>query len=121
MFWDCEFLPPKTSTNSNKYCETLEKLREAIKQKRPGPLTAGVRLLHDGARPHTSAQTVALLQKRKWEVLQNPPHSPDPASSDFYLFGPFKNFLSGKRFEDQNTLQKNSCAILHIPWKGTLL
>jgi hypothetical protein len=26
--------------------------------------------------------------------------------SDFYLFGPFKNFLSGKRFEGQNTLQK---------------
>jgi hypothetical protein len=26
--------------------------------------------------------------------------------SDFYLFRPFKNFLSGKRFEDQNTLQK---------------
>jgi hypothetical protein len=55
MFWDCEglllceFLPPKTTINSDKYRETLEKLREAIKQKRPGRLTAGVRLLHDGA------------------------------------------------------------------------
>jgi histone-lysine N-methyltransferase SETMAR len=46
------------------------------------------------------------LQKWKWEVLQHPPHSLDLAPSDFYLFGPFKNFLSGKRFEDQNTLQK---------------
>jgi hypothetical protein len=25
--------------------------------------------------------------------------------SDFYLFGPFKNYLSGRRFDDQNTLQ----------------
>jgi hypothetical protein len=33
-------------------------------------------------------------------------NSPDLAPSDFYLFGQFKNFLSGKRFEDQNTLQK---------------
>jgi histone-lysine N-methyltransferase SETMAR len=47
-----------------------------------------------------------LLQKRKREVLQHPPHSPDLAPSDFYLFGPFKNFLLGKRFEDQNALQK---------------
>jgi hypothetical protein len=35
---------------------------------------------------------------RKWEVLQHPPHRPDSAPSDFYLFGTFKNFLSGKRF-----------------------
>jgi hypothetical protein len=37
MFWDCEslllceFLPPKTTINSNKYCRTLEKLSKAIK------------------------------------------------------------------------------------------
>jgi hypothetical protein len=46
------------------------------------------------------------LQIRKWEVLQHPPHRPDLAPSDFYLFGPFKTFLSGKIFEDQNALQK---------------
>jgi hypothetical protein len=28
--------------------------------------------------------------------------------SVFYLFGPFKNFLSGKHFEDQNALQKTN-------------
>jgi hypothetical protein len=45
VFWDCEglllceFLPPKT-INSDEYCETPEKLREAIKSKRPGRLTA---------------------------------------------------------------------------------
>jgi hypothetical protein len=33
-------------------------------------------------------------------------HSPDLAPSDFYLYGPFKHFLSGKRFEDQTALQK---------------
>jgi hypothetical protein len=65
VIWDCEglllreFLPPKTTLSSDKYCETLEKFREAIKRKRPGRLTAGVRLLRDGARPHTSAQTAA--------------------------------------------------------------
>jgi hypothetical protein len=40
------------------------------------------------------------------ENLQHPSHSPDVAPSDFCLFGAFKNFLSGKRFENQNALQK---------------
>jgi hypothetical protein len=61
-------------------------------------ITTGGRLQHNGARPHTSAQIAAWLQKWKWEVLQHPPHSPDLAPSDLYLF-----------------------AILHIPLKGTLL
>jgi histone-lysine N-methyltransferase SETMAR len=113
VFWDCEglllceFLQPKTATINNiKYCETLEKWGKAIKGKRPVRLTDGVRLLHDGAQLHTSARTVAWLQKQKWEVLRHPPHSPHLAPSVLYLFGPFKNFLSGKRFEDQNALKK---------------
>jgi hypothetical protein len=40
------------------------------------------------------------------ENLQHPSHSPDLAPSDFYIFWPFKNFLSGKMFKDQNALQR---------------
>jgi hypothetical protein len=42
MFWDyeglllCEFLSPKSMINREKYCETLEKLHKAVRQKRPG-------------------------------------------------------------------------------------
>jgi hypothetical protein len=43
-----EFLPPKTRINSDKYCETLKKICEVVKRK-TGRLTAGVRLLHNGA------------------------------------------------------------------------
>jgi hypothetical protein len=55
VFWDTKafyrlnFPHEKTTANSDKYCETLKKLCEAIKQKRPGQTTIGVRLLHDGA------------------------------------------------------------------------
>jgi hypothetical protein len=69
VFWDWEgpllweFLPARTTVGNDKYWETFEKLREAIKRKRPERLTAGVRLLHNGARPHTSAQTAACLQE----------------------------------------------------------
>jgi hypothetical protein len=71
VFWDCEglllceFLPPKTTINNNRYCKILEKFHEAIKQMRLGSLNTGVRLLHDGVRPHTSAQTGAWLQTQK--------------------------------------------------------
>jgi hypothetical protein len=49
----------------------------------------------------------------KAKVLQYPPHSPDLAPSDFYLFGPFKTFLSGKRFEDQIHCKKQLCSTAH--------
>jgi hypothetical protein len=38
--------------------------------------------------------------------VQHPQQSSDIVLSDFYLFRPFKNVLSGKRFEHQNALQK---------------
>jgi hypothetical protein len=37
---------------------------------------------------------------------QQPPLSPNLVPLDIYLFTQFKNFSSGKRFEDQNTLHK---------------
>jgi histone-lysine N-methyltransferase SETMAR len=57
------------------------------------------------------------LQKWKWEVLQHPPHSPDLAPSDFYLFGPLKNFILGKIFEDQNSLQETVVQYFTSPGK----
>ncbi|KAL4084776.1 hypothetical protein QTP88_027681 [Uroleucon formosanum] len=58
-----EFMPTGTTINSASYCKTLEKLRKAIKNRRPGMLTKGVRLLRDNARPHVARNTKALLDK----------------------------------------------------------
>jgi hypothetical protein len=92
-----------TATNTAKL---LKYCTKPLNERSQDDLTAGVRLLHGGAQLHTSAQTAACLQRRKWEVLQYPPHNPDLVPSDFYLLRPFKNFLSRKRFDDQNALQK---------------
>jgi hypothetical protein len=40
MFWDCEdllceFLPPETTISCNRYCKSIDKLHEAIEEKRP--------------------------------------------------------------------------------------
>jgi histone-lysine N-methyltransferase SETMAR len=66
VFWDGQGvllaeLLPKSTINAACYCETLTKLRRAIQNKRRGILTCGVVLLHDNARPHTAAQTQALI------------------------------------------------------------
>lgn len=105
VFWDrkgvllIDFMPTGTTINAAAYCETLEKLKKAIKNKRPGMLTKGVRLLHDNARPHVARDTKALLDNFGWDVLPHPPYSPDLAPSDYHLFTNLKRHLGGKRME----------------------
>ncbi|GBO19414.1 hypothetical protein AVEN_202986-1 [Araneus ventricosus] len=44
-------------------------------------------------------------EKSVWSVLQHPPYNPDLAPSDFHLFGPLKQHLGGKHFEDDDDVQ----------------
>ena len=105
IFWDAqgvlliEFTPRVQTVNSATYCETLNKLKEAIRRKRPGRLREGVVLLHDNATPHTANMTKQWLQHFGWEILPHPPYSPDLAPLDFHLFGHLKRHLSGVRFD----------------------
>lgn len=114
VFWDhlgvihLEFLPPGTTITARTYCQTLDRLREAIRRKRPGALREGVLLLHDNARPHTAQLTRDHVTRFNWEVLEHPAYSPDLAPSDFHLFGPMKKHLQGQRF---NTVQEAQDAV----------
>ena len=106
VFWDrrgvlhVDFLTRGETVNAERYCETLQKLRRAIQNKRRGMLSAGIVFLHDNARPHMARRTASLLQEFSWEVFNHPPYSPDLAPSDFHLFLHLKKFLSGERFEN---------------------
>ncbi|KAI6648299.1 Transposase [Oopsacas minuta] len=57
VFWDREgiiyldWLPEKTTINSDYYVDELKELRQAIKRERRGKLTRGVLLQHNNARP----------------------------------------------------------------------
>ncbi|GFS68706.1 histone-lysine N-methyltransferase SETMAR [Trichonephila clavipes] len=55
-----EFIEHRKGINSDVCCETLQRLRRSIKNKRPGLFTEGVVLLHDNARPHVSRVTQEL-------------------------------------------------------------
>ena len=52
-----EFMPKKTTINAAAYCETLTRLRKAIKDKKPGKLSKKLVLLHDEATPHSACVT----------------------------------------------------------------
>ncbi|GFO42058.1 transposase [Plakobranchus ocellatus] len=83
---------------------TLDRLKEAIRRKRPGLLRRGVVLQHDNATPHSANLTQQWLQRYGWEILPHPAHSPDLAPSDFHLFGPLKRHLGGMAFETEDDL-----------------
>jgi hypothetical protein len=42
------------------------------------------------------------LLKLKWDVLPQPPYSPDLAPSDYHLFGPMKGVIGDKRFRNND-------------------
>ncbi|GFN81117.1 histone-lysine N-methyltransferase SETMAR [Plakobranchus ocellatus] len=81
-----------------------DRLKEAIRRKRPGLLRRGVVLQHDNATPHSANLTQQWLQRYGWEILLHPAHSPDLAPSDFHLFGPLKRHLGGMAFETEDDL-----------------
>jgi hypothetical protein len=41
----------------------------------------------------------------RWEVLPQPPYSPDLAPSDYHLFGFVKNKMQGQHYETKEALQ----------------
>ncbi|GFN76747.1 histone-lysine N-methyltransferase SETMAR [Plakobranchus ocellatus] len=110
VFWDAkgvillDILPQGQCINAARYCSTLDRLKEAIRRKRPGLLRRGVVLQHDNTTPHSANITQQWLQRYGWEILPHPAHSPDLAPSDFHLFGPLKRHLGGMAFETEDDL-----------------
>jgi len=84
----------------------IVRLKPEIPSKRRGQLSKRIVLLHDNACPHTAAHTVETLQKLKFQILANPPYSPDLVPSDYHLFGPLKEALRGWRFNSDQELKE---------------
>ncbi len=112
VFWDVEgvllveFQPPKVSQTKEHALDILWKLRRAIQNKRRGKLSQKILYLHDNARPWTAKITKAFLEDFKWQIFPHPPHSPDLAPSDFFLFMGSHEHFAGKRFATTDALQK---------------
>ena len=83
-------------------------MKKDVKSKRRGLQSIGVILHQDNAGPHTAAKTVETINQFGWDLLPLPPCGPDFAPSDFYLFGPFKEFTRGTT-DTSNQGDKKHC------------
>ncbi|XP_048241256.1 histone-lysine N-methyltransferase SETMAR-like [Haliotis rufescens] len=111
VFWDSkgvlmiDYKPPKKTKITGAYwADLMKKLRNAIKEKRRGMLTAGVLLLHDNAPAHKRRVAQAAIRECKFEQLNQPPYSPDLEPSNYYLFRHLKSHLRGTRFANDDDL-----------------
>ena len=79
IYWDCEgilmidYLPQKTTMTGQYFAMLIPKLREAIKEKRRGKLSAGILLLHDNAPVHKSNVALEAIRKSGFTELEHPP------------------------------------------------
>ena len=85
-----EFVPPGQTINGKFYCEVLKRLREHI--------------------------TCCLLFDNSWlpKTLQWPPHSPDLAPCDFFLFPKMKLRVKGRRFDTTKEIHAETQEVIDI-------
>jgi len=103
-----EWLEEGRTVNGTYFCQLLEHLRSAIKEKRWGRLSQGVMILMDNAPAHTAAITQEKMKDLGFSALPHPAYSPDLAPSDYWLFPAMKKPLRGKRY---HTLQELATAL----------
>ncbi len=116
VFWDVrgiihhEYLPSGDTINAASYCKVLERVKQAVRQKRRwrGP----VYFQQDNAKPHTAKITKAKIKELGWKLLPHPPYSPDLAPSDFHLFLSMANDQRGKRFPNEEAAKAATSAFL---------
>ncbi len=109
----CEFLGRREKVTAERYVETLTKLKEAIRKKRPQLWNdRQFWLHHDNASPHTADLTVRKLREWNIKTLPHPPYSPDCAPCDFKIFPAMKKVLCKKRFQNIDSLQAECRRVL---------
>ena len=95
-----EFVPPGQTINGKFYCEVLIRLREGIWRKRPARQVEEKQQVSPPWQPahsHITRSTIPDFQKHYSD--SPPPHSPDLAPCDFFLFPKMKLQLKGHRFD----------------------
>ena len=104
-----KYAPDRQTINKEFYVEVLRRLCESVHQK----WRDGNWILHRNNAPaHTSHLVQQFLAKHVTAQLQQPPQSPDLASSDFFLFPRLKKVLEGHRFEATEDIKQNSTKTL---------
>jgi transposase len=107
-----EFLEQGRTVNQHCYLETLARLREAVRRRRPELWPDAWILHHGNAIVHYALAVREFLAKKSIMKLDYPPYSPDLAPCDFWLFPKLKTALKGNRFLDIADIQGHATTIL---------
>ena len=101
-------------TVSKEYCqEVMQRLREAVRKKRPDAWRENRWMpQHDNTPSHSSFFVREFLAKHATTVLPQPPYYPDLAPADFFLFPKLKSMLRGRHFVSTEAITTNSLAHL---------
>ena len=75
-----------------------------LRRKRRHLVVQKVIILRDNARNHTAAAVTDLLRRWQWEILENPPYSPDMSPFDYDLFAKVQEHLRGTRYNTRDEL-----------------
>ena len=84
--------------------EILPSLEQKVLKFRPKSGLKGIKLHLDNARAHNSKLTRQKISNYNIMRIPHPVYSPDIAPCNFWLFGKLKEYLKGKRFDDENEL-----------------
>lgn len=109
IFWDqsgvicTDFAEKGLRINSTYYSNLVDTCRRNRRKPQGLPLW----LLQDNAPIHKSAETMAVIEKNGFVLLDHPPYSPDLAPSDFYLFRHMKKHLRGKIYQNPADLKQS--------------
>jgi histone-lysine N-methyltransferase SETMAR len=107
-----EFLEHGRTVNQHCYLETLVRLREAGRRRRPELWPDAWIFHHDNAPAHDALAVREFLAKKSIMKLDHPPYSPDLAPCDFRLFPKLKTALKGHRFSYSADIQGHATTIL---------
>jgi histone-lysine N-methyltransferase SETMAR len=87
---------------------------EAVKKERRASGLRGMKLLHDGAKPHVHLNTRNFIQSSGIIEIDHPPYSPDLAPSDYWLFDYIKRNLDDQE-SDEALLRSITKIVKAIP------
>ena len=107
-----DFLEEGATINSDRYCQSLKKMKTDYRNKRRGQSSKDL-LLHDNATPHVSKKTKETLESLGILVIDHPPYSPDLSPCDFFLFGRLKRELRGRTFGQREALEEEVRRVCH--------
>jgi histone-lysine N-methyltransferase SETMAR len=109
VFWDTggvihmDFLKPGTTISLEHYIAALKTLKQQLR--RVQNHYKNILLQHDNSRPNTLQTIIEAIEKLDL-ILPYPPHSPDLAPYNFYLFPKIKKDLHGHLYNSNEEVER---------------